>query len=65
MAYKDGEDFTTYCDKEYGRHTYKLVLKSGKAVIFDDYETLRAHWFHWKPNCDHIEILDVTSGKGF
>ena len=65
MAYKDGEDFTTYCDKPYDRHTYKMVLKSGKEVIFEDYEMMRAHWFHWKPNCESIEILDETSGKGF
>ena len=47
MAYKDGETFTTYCDKDYDRHTYKLVLNNGKAVIIEDYEVVRSFWYQY------------------
>ena len=65
MAYKDGEDFTTYCDKSYDRQEYKLVWKDGSATKFEDYETLRAYWYHYKTVAERVEILDCTSGKGF
>jgi len=44
MAYKDGENFTTYCDKDYDRHHYKLVFENGKGIVFGDYDTLREYW---------------------
>lgn len=62
MAYKDGETFTTYCDKPYDRHHYKLKMKNGKSVIFEDYETMRAHWYHWRPNVDRVLIIDAKKG---
>ena len=64
MAYKDGETFTTYCDKDYDRHVYKIVLKNGKKIDFDDYSLMRYHWYQWRKNCDHVEVIDV-GGKGF
>ena len=57
MAYKDGENFTTYCDKPYDRHKYKLNLKSGKAIIHDDYDVVRNMWFQWAPHCTTIEVI--------
>ena len=66
MAYKDGEVFTTYCDKPYGQNKYKLVLHSGKAIIYEDYELMRAWWWQWKANCSHVEIITKNQvGKGF
>ena len=66
MAYKDGEVFTTYCDKPYDQNKYKLVLHSGKSVIYEDYELMRAWWWQWKANCSHIEIVPKSQvGKGF
>ncbi len=62
MAYKDGEDFTTYCDKPYDRHHYKLKMKNGKCVTFEDYEMMRAHWYHWRPNVETVLIIDAKKG---
>ncbi len=64
MVYKDGGTFTTYCDKPYDRHTYKLVMKNGDEYIFDDYEVVRAAWWT-KP--DLVELIEVmeASGQGF
>ena len=65
MAYKDGEEFTTYCDKLYDRHSYKIVWKDGSATNFEDYETVRGYWYHYKSVAERVEIIDDTSGKGF
>ena len=65
MAYKDGETFTTYCDKLYDRHEYKLIMKNGDEYVFDDYEVLRAAWWSKVGEVERVDILDCTSGKGF
>ena len=64
MAYKDGEDFETYCDKPYDKHKYKMVLKNGKAVVYEDYETMRAYWYHYKEHVDRVEVIDMKQGFG-
>lgn len=58
MAYKDGGVFQTYCDKPYDRHTYKLVLTTGKEVVHEDYDILRSLWFQRSSLCSHIEVVD-------
>ena len=66
MAYKDGETFTTYCDKDYDRHTYKIVLNNGKSVAFESYELMRYQWYQWRTNCSHVEVINAkVVGKGF
>ena len=66
MAYKDGETFTTYCDKDYDRHTYTLVFKNGRKLDFIDYYECTRHWYTYKNNVSHIQINDKKqSGKGF
>lgn len=57
MVYKDGENFTTYCDKPYNRHKYKLLLKSGKSITHDDYDVVRNMWFQCAPHCSTIEVI--------
>ena len=64
MVYKDGETFTTYCDKPYDRHHYELVLKNGQKVMLEDYETLRGTWYHYKEHCSHVNVVDKPT-KGF
>ena len=64
MAYKDGETFTTYCDKHYDRHSYKIVMNNGKCIAFDDYRTATYHWYQYKDHASHIEVLD-NGGQGF
>jgi len=65
MAYKDGENFTTYCDKDYDRHHYKLVFENGKGIVFGDYDTLREYWWMYRVKALRVEVLDITAGKGF
>ena len=64
MAYKEGETFTTYCDKHYDGHTYRLVLNNGKSITFDSYEVMRYHWYKYRQHASCIEVLD-RSGEGF
>jgi hypothetical protein len=59
VAYKDGETFTTYCDKPYDRHRYKMILNNGKAIILEDYEMVRAYWYHYKEHMKTVEVLDA------
>jgi len=65
MAYKDGEVFTTYCDKEYDRHTYRLHWKDGSHTDYEVYEYVRYFWYQHKDMAESVEILDVSRGKGF
>ncbi len=59
MASKETEVvFTSTCDKDYDRHQYKLVLKNGKAIILEDYESARNLWYQYSSQMDHIEVLD-------
>ena len=64
MAYKDGEIFTTYCDKDYNRHTYKIVFKNGKSIVYDDYKVMRYYWYQYRQEATNVEVCD-KSGKGF
>ena len=68
MAYKDGEVFETYCDKDYDRHVYKVYLKDGQSVIYESYDLMRYHWYQQREHLSHVEVLDSpksTAGKGF
>jgi len=65
MAYIDGGTFTTYCDKLYDRHHYRLVWKDGSSTEYADYEVIRYLWFQHNDMAERVEILDTTRGKGF
>jgi hypothetical protein len=41
----DSRYFKQTSDEPYDRHTYELVLPSGKTLVFQDYEHLRSIWF--------------------
>ena len=49
--------FTSTCDKDYDRHTYKLVLNNNKAIVLQDYEHVRAYWFQYKEHLKCVEVL--------
>lgn len=57
MANKKLESFTSTSKEDYDRHTYKLVLKNGKAIILEDYESARNLWYQFSKQMDHIEVL--------
>ena len=52
--------FTQTSDGPYDRHKYKLIFKNRKAMVFDDYETLRKVWFEWagSKQLHKVEVLD-------
>ena len=60
----DPRYFTTYCDKHYDRHKYRVVLKDGKSLVVDTYDLVKAIWFTGEHDVDTIEVLD-KSGNGF
>jgi len=59
MASKKQEikTFTSTCNKDYDRHSYKLILNNGKAVVLQDYEHVRAFWFQNKEHLRCVEVL--------
>ncbi len=58
MAYVDGKNFTTYCDKPYDRTKYKLVLKNGKAIVLEDYDQVRQLWYQFRTQMVRVDIVD-------
>lgn len=66
MVYKDGGEFTTYCDKLYDRHLYKLVFKNGVTETLDNYMDVRYFWNLYKEDLKEVIVLDKKqSPKGF
>ena len=58
--------FQKTCNKPYDRHFYKLYLKTGKSVIFDDFEDAQSYWFNHSQVPDYlnfIEVLDKSKSK--
>ena len=58
MASKKLKTFALTSEKPYDRHTYKLVLNSGKAIVCPEYDMARAMWFQYNAHCKVIEVLD-------
>ena len=54
------KSFTSTSPEDYDRHHYKLILKNGKAIVLEDYESARNLWFQMcRGNlCDRIEVID-------
>ena len=49
--------FTCTSTNPYDRHTYRMVLKNGKAIVVEDYEHVRAFWHQFRDQLDHVEVL--------
>jgi len=55
----DPRYFRQTSDEPYLRHDYKLVMSSGDAVVFDNYEDVQRRWFEYSGNfLSHVEVLD-------
>ena len=50
--------FTNTCDKDYDRHKYKLVTRSGKGIILEDYEMARQLWYQYRHDMVRLDVLD-------
>ena len=58
------EWFKQTSDGLYDRHDYKIVTKTGKEIVVDNWDTVYATWFQKGKVLSHIEVLDKDS-KGF
>ena len=69
MINDDLKEFTLTSDKPYDKHKYRVNLKNGKSVVFEDYEMMRAMWYQWKDQVSNVDVLDSHQkqggGKGF
>lgn len=51
--------FQQTSNEPYDRHSYKLYLKSGKTIIFDDFEDAQVYWFRNSQIPDHLDVIEV------
>ncbi len=59
------EFFTQSSDGLYDRHNYKLHFKNGKAIIFEDYQSLMAFWFQYgfRDELACVDVIDKPKPK--
>lgn len=62
MAYKDGEEFTTYCDKPYDKHTYDMIMKDGSVLSYENYELMRYEWYQLRDKVKSVVVKDIKKG---
>jgi hypothetical protein len=53
------EVFRQTSDVPYDRHTYEIVLKTGKTVFFDDWEDAQGYWFVHQQIPDYLDYVNV------
>lgn len=63
-------NFTCTSDKAYDRHTYEIVLNTGKSILFDNWYDTQSYWFQHCQIPDflsHINVKDKekVKSKGF
>ena len=64
MIDDDLRPFKLSCNKPYDRHSYRVTLKTGKKLEFEDYEMMRYYWYQMRDDVDHVDVIDC-GGKGF
>ena len=65
MIKDDLRHFTCTSDKPYDQNKYKIILKNGKSVTVDDYNTMKNLWYQWREDVSNVEVISDTKGKGF
>lgn len=55
--------FTCTSDALYDRHTYEVVLKTGKNKFFDDWEDVQRYWFQNNHIPDFLDLVIVKDKK--
>ena len=60
----DSRYFKQTSDESYDRHTYELILPTGRSLVFQDYEHLRAVWFEAARNWSGC-IVNVLGGEDY
>lgn len=61
----DPQYFTETSDELYDRHTYKVIEKSGKSMVVDNWMEVREMWWNRKVFLSHVEVIDPIQSKGF
>lgn len=60
--------FAETSSEPYDRHTYEVVLKTGKRLKFEYYEQVQEYWFHYSEMPDYLDtviVKDKKKSKGF
>lgn len=55
----DPRYFELSSDKPYDRHKYKVVMKNGNEIVFDDYMSVQAFWFQYDAQfLSHVDVIE-------
>lgn len=64
--------FTQTSHEPYDRHRYRLYLKNGKVLNFDNWEDAQVYWFTYSQVPDYLDVIEVldkpkekVKSKGF
>jgi hypothetical protein len=57
------DTFTCTSDTLYDRHNYEVVLKSGKNVIFENWEDAHSYWWEKRQIPDFLDLIIVKDKK--
>ena len=52
------QTFKQTSDALYDRHVYKLIFKDRDPLYCNDYEYLRAFWYHYRDALVSVEVID-------
>ena len=55
--------FTQTSDKPYDQNKYKIILKNGKSVVVEDYETMKSMWYQWRKDVSNVEVILINKPK--
>lgn len=63
----DLQVFQQTSNEPYDRHTYEVILKTGKKVKFKWFDDAREYWFLHSQIPDYLDLIVVKDkkGKGF
>jgi hypothetical protein len=53
------ETFSQTSYEPYNRHKYRLYLKNGKVLNFDDWGDVQAYWFTYNQVPDYLDLIEV------
>jgi hypothetical protein len=57
------EIFAQTSNEPYDRHNYRLYLKNGNTLNFDNYEEAQAYWFNYSQVPDYLDLIEVLDKR--
>jgi len=55
--------FAQTSNEPYDRHNYRLYLKNGNVLNFDNYEEAQSYWFNYSQVPDYLDLIEVLDKR--